>query len=274
MAWQLLAGAALGALAGSQPSRTTTSGTNTSTVQLQDINKLNVGRSDLEKITDQAQLTGFQDLQTLVNMGPGAEAIQADTQFQRQFGDFLSQMFQSGGVPTADQINQANQFAGQIFAPQRTAMQQAFQDQITQAQRLAARMGRPGTDPILLNKLAQEQTRQQAMLEAEQGAFAANFAQQLPQQQMNIGAMLSQLRGGLALQALQNRQMMLALGNQLTNSERQFRLATATRTGTNNQTQTGGGGLAGGIAGALTGAGAFTSLANFMQPTRSGGTGV
>lgn len=97
----------------------------------------------------------------------------------------LLQSYSQGGfLPTAQDTATAQQFATSQFGAQRVAMNQAFQDQLTQANRQAALSGRGVNDPILRAKLAQEQTRQSASLDAQQNAFAMNYAQQMPQQRL------------------------------------------------------------------------------------------
>lgn len=251
--WGALLGAGLGAIAGSQGKQA--SSTSVQSMQLQDIDKLNQGRSALEATTDQASLTGFRDLQSLLQAGPGQAEVAAGLGAQQDFASRIQQVLNQGGVDIAG----GQQFAQQIFAPQQVAMQQAFQDQEIQANRLAARLGRPGTDPILRNKLAQEQTRQQAALQAQQGAFAAQQAREIPRMQLGYAEALAGVRSGLASQAFQNRQALMQMGQQLTASERQYRMGTATTT--NQQQQSSGGGLGGAIAGGLAGIGAAPQFA-------------
>jgi hypothetical protein len=112
-------------------------------------------------------------------------------------------------------------------------------------------MGRSLNDPILAAKLAQEQTRQGAMLEANQGSFAQQFALAQPDRRLGYANQRANILGGLATQAMSNRQALAAMGEGILQREREFRLATANRSGTN--TNTSGGGVAGGIGGALAG---------------------
>lgn len=251
------AGAVLGGLAGAQGSKQSTTGSTTSTVRLRNIADLNKGRSALETAGDDASLAQFNQLAGLVTAGPNQTVVSDAMAWDQNFGAQLQSMLNG---PTGAQVGQANQFAQDIFAPQQLAMQQGFQDQGVQANRLAARLGRAGNDPILRAKLAQEQTRQSAMLNSQQGSFAAQYAQQMPQQFMQMGSALSNLKNGLATQAFQNRQALLTLGQQLTQGERNYRLNTATRTGDSTSVTSGGGGMAGAIGGAMAGAGGAMDL--------------
>lgn len=164
-------------------------------------------------------------------------------------------MAELGQMPNQNRIDQANQFATQMFAPQQEALNQAFEQQsITAAQR-AAQLGRSSADPILAAKLAQEQIRMQRSFDAEKGAFAASEAVNAPARlfQNQLGAL-----SGLSGQAIQNRQAVYSLGSDFANNLQQYRLATATRTGQSSGTQSmeSGGGFKGAITGMLGGAGA------------------
>ncbi len=221
--------------------------------------------SDLEKQAREAQGVQFQDLLKLLG-GQSISDIQAQqgqvSQAQGGLDQLLAAFAQSGGMPSQTQVGQAQQYAQQMFAPQQVAMQQAFQDQSTAASQQAARMGRSfGNDPILRARLAQEQTRQQAQLGAQQGAFAAQYAQQLPGQAIGAHEALINLRQGIASQAMQNRLNLLNLGSQLQNQERNFRFNTASRT----TSQEGGGGIKGAIGGAFAGVGAGLSAYGKMK---------
>jgi hypothetical protein len=134
------------------------------------------------------------------------------------------------------------------------AQQQAFQDQLTAANRQAAISGRGMNDPILRARLGQEQTRQQGLLEAQQGAFGSQLALALPTQRAGFAEQR-------ANQALRNQAALFEAGQSALGQERQFRLASGTRFGT----QTSGGGVGGAISGALGGAGAGLGIANLFQ---------
>lgn len=185
--------------------------------------------SDLERQALEVQQSQLGDLRGLVGLGPGRQDVKAGLEAQNNLAAFLSQLQQTGGLPGQEDITAAQTYAGQIFAPQRVAMQQAFQEQGQQQAQLAARLGRRVNDPILQAKLAQSQTQQSAMLEAQQGAFAAEQARNLPLQRLQFASQLAQLRGGLATQALQNRLTLAGLGSQFAQQQQQFRVNTATR---------------------------------------------
>lgn len=120
------------------------------------------------------------------------------------FRDLVNQYLKSGG-PSQQDISGAQKFTQDIFAPQSVAMQQAFQQQSQQNNRLATRLGRSADDPILAAKLAQEQTRQLQQFESQKTAFSAQNAQDRMGQQLSLSELLRN-------QALQNRQMIAGFG--------------------------------------------------------------
>jgi hypothetical protein len=206
--------------------------------------------------------SSIQDMQGLVGAGPGMQDVQAGLTSQRDLAAMLQQYAQSGGLPGEQDINTSNNIAGKLFQAQRLGLQQNFDDQSVEASRASALMGRTSSDPILRAKLAQEQTRQAGMLDAQQGAFSQQFALNLPGQRMGYAQQRAGLLGGLATQAMANRQALAGLGEALQTNERNFRLATASRYG--NQNTQSGGGWAGGLTGALAGAGAGLGIVGMM----------
>lgn len=206
-------------------------------------------------------MNAYRSYGNMVNFGgPGQSDVAAGTDATRQFAQMLKQYSQNGAGPNADDISQGNSLAKNIFAPQQTALSQSFTDQGVAADRQAALMGRSVNDPILQAKLRTEQMRQSAMLGAQQGSFATQYAMQQPMQRLGFAQQHAGVMSGLATQAMQNRQALAAMGEGIMNNERQFRLATATRT----QNQQSGGGLGGAITGFLGGAGSGMNLANAM----------
>jgi hypothetical protein len=171
--------------------------------------------------------------------------------------------------PDAGDIQRGNSIADNMFRSQQLALNNMFQDQSVQANRQAALMGRSMNDPILAAKLAQEQTRQQGMLDAQKGAFGMNYAMN---NRMELLGQRANVLGGLASQALANRQNLAAMGEGIMNNERQFRLATATHYGT--QEQSSGGGLGGFLTGAIAGAGAGAKIAGGIPSFGGGGGGA
>lgn len=260
----------MGTIAGSQKDRSASFANtdSTRTVNLRSFDQLNQGRSGLEAAAYAGQLGQFNDLQNLLKFGPGQSEIQANTEFQNSFADQLQQLLRQSLNPTSSEISNNYSQAQQLFAPQQTALTQQFQDQNVASNRLAARLGRPGNDPILRNKLAQEQTRQQTMLNSQIGSYGMQLPELRGQQAMNLGGALSNLRSGLASQALQNRQTLLGMGSQLAEQERAYRLNTATTTGsqTTRGTETSGGGVKGAATGYQAGqAQTFQQAGQAMQ---------
>lgn len=246
------AGALLGGLAGAQGRTQTTS--------------INVGEANaLETQGYNTQLEQLKELEKMLGAGSGFTAADAGAASTgaRDLVTALQGALATGGMPTQADIASSNTLAQQLFAPQQTGLNQAFEQQRQMSSRQAARMGRASIDPVLTNLLSQDQTRQQAMLNAQQGQFATQFAQQMPQQRLALQSQLSQAQAGLASQALANRQALLSLGQQLTQSERNWRLGTASQTSSQP-----GNFLTGAIAGAGTGFGTYTNLMNAFSNAR------
>lgn len=254
-------GAVLGGIAGAGGKKSSSSGSSTSTVNLRNFEDINKGASALENAAYQGQLSGYQDLSSLVGAGPGMSDVMANQSFQNQFASQLQQLLSQASTRQAPGQVQANfAEARDLFAPEQELLNQQFADANTSSNRLAARLGRAGNDPILRNKLFQEQTRQQSLLNAQIGSYGRQLPDIQANRIMQLGGSLSNLRQGLATQALQNRQTLLGMGNQLAQAERQYRLDTATRTNATQSTEKSGGGIGGAITGALGGASAFMGL--------------
>jgi hypothetical protein len=240
----------LGALAGAQKDKAKTS------------SGIDVGQaSALERQGSSAVGGAFGQLQAFANAGPGQQDVSNSVNASRDLATLLQQMQASGGMPGQEDVNTANTTAANLFQARQLQLQQAFGDQTTQANRQAALMGRSTNDPILRAKLAQEQTRQQALLGAEQGAAAQQLALQLPGQRLQYASSRAEVLGGLAQQAMANRQAILALGSGIQEQERTWRLNTGTRWGT----QESGGGLKGAVSGGLAALGAGMSAAGSLM---------
>jgi hypothetical protein len=216
--------------------------------------------SELETRAGATSLDSLNQLQQMVNAGPGQGDIAAGASSQRDLAELLKQLMGSGGLPSQADTTAAQQYAGQAFQGQQTSLNNAFQDQRVQASRAQARSGRGSFDPVLQNKLAQEQTRQQGQLSADQGSFAAQFAQQLPSQRAQYATQFAGVQSGLASQAMQNRQTLLGLGQQLRTGEQNFRLGSATTVSSTPQQGGFGGFLTGALSGGATGVKAFNGF--------------
>jgi hypothetical protein len=192
----------------------------------------------------------------MVKAGPGDSDVRAAYGAQKSLADLLLEL-QTNSQPGYKDIEQANSLATNLFQARRLGLQNSFQDQLTQANRSAALMGRDMNDPILRAKLAEAQTRQSSMLDAEQNVFATQQAMNSPFQRFNIAAQRTNLLSGLATQAMQNRQALLGLGSNLMASERQWRMGIAPKT---NYSESGGG-AKGAILGGMAGFGAGMQMA-------------
>lgn len=216
-----------------------------------------------EKFAGQTEQDALRALQGMVNAGPGQSDVSASLGASRGLASLLSQMQASGGMPNQMQTSQAQSIMQQMFQPQQVALQQNLDSQRTQANAAAGRMGFAGNDPFLQARLASEQTRQQALLNAQQGAAAQGLAMEMPGRQLDFANQRANVLGGLASQALQNRQTLLSLGNTLKQQERDFRLQTATRT--QKEILSPGQRVSNAIAGFSSGLGAGASIAGGIQ---------
>lgn len=231
-----LTGGILGGIAGGQGS-TTSQGL-----------RVNLApESELEKYTGNMLQGGLKDLQSLVNVGPGQQDVQAGVNSQRALAELLKQLQQTGGAPQAQDLSNANSFVNSLFAPQQQALQQQFADMQVQGNRSMAKMGRGPGDVVMQNKLNQEFARQMQGLQSQMTAGTAQYAQQFSDNRLNFANQFAQVNSGLASQALANRQALMGMGSQLRSSEQNFRAGTASK----EMTTSSGGGLMGTISGAL-----------------------
>lgn len=198
-------------------------------------------------------------LQALFSKGATSKDYATAVQSQRDLAKLLGEMQSTSGLPTEQDIDTANRIASQLFGARQTALQQLFEDQTTEANRLAARLGRPVNDPILQAKLRTGFIRQQDLVNAEQNAAAQNLALQLPGQRLGFAQAQSQILSALGDQAVSNINYLLSLGNQIANQERNFRLQTGERYSSGSIKE--GGGIGGAITGAIGGIGAGLEIA-------------
>jgi hypothetical protein len=218
--------------------------------------------SDFEK-----QLRGnidsqYKGMEGLVNQGPGMFDVQDSRNSSQALATMLQQYSQNGGRPMQSDLSEANSYAQQVMQPQMVAAQEQYRQQGQGALALADQLGRPGSDPILQNKMSQYQGHSTAMMQAQQGAIGAQYAQQLPGQRIGYMQDANAIKGQLAMQAMSNRQALLGLGSQLQNQEREWRKTTANKWSTQTG-ESGGGPLAAlGMGAAMTGT-VFKGLSAF-----------
>lgn len=256
-----LAGAAIGGVGAAllQPGEQTTTSTS----------RVNLGQANRQEVQGfEVQQQQFNSLQDLLQAGTGREDVLNAFNAQRDLAALFGTAAESGGLPSQVDITASQDIANNLFGAQRVQQQQAFNEQRTQADRQAALLGRQVNDPILRARLAQQQTEQSAVLAAQQGATAQQLALALPQQRLNFASQRAQILGGLGSQAIANRQALLNLGAGIGQQERDFRLQTADRTG--SQTTPGastGQRIGAALTGAIGGAGAGLSLGSaFAAP--------
>jgi hypothetical protein len=229
---------------------------------------MNLGRASPEEERARAQMMAmFGQLGGMVGAGPGMQDVTAATGAGRDLASMLQQMQQNGGLPSDEDVTAGGSLATKLFGGQREQMRQAFADQLTSANQQAALSGRSLNDPILRNKLAQEQTRQSSLLSANEGSLATQLSMNLPGQRLGFAQQRAGVLGGLATQAMANRQALAAMGSSIQDSERNFRMNTATKYGNT----TSGGGLKGLLEGGVAGAGMGMGLAGMFGGGGGGG---
>lgn len=152
-------------------------------------------------------LAGFQ--------GALGNEVAMGSQASLDYANLLGDYSKGGFLPGEGDIKTANELADKLFAARKVAQTQAFSDQLTQANRQAALSGRGVNDPILKAKLAQEQTRQGDLLNAEQGSFSAQFAQSLPFQRAQFAGQRADVLNQRGQQALGNQLQLAQLGSGL-----------------------------------------------------------
>lgn len=233
---------------------------------------------DLENQAGTTAGNAMDNYGSMVNAGPGQQDVTAGTDATRSFAQLLQQFGNGGYMPTQQDYGYAQGMTNSVFAPQQTQLQQSFVDQGVQANRAAARMGRAGNDPVLLAKLAQEQTRQQSSLDAQKTSYFSQTANQMPQMRLNYAQQYATVSQGLASQALANRQALFSMGSQLRGQEQNFRTGNASTA--QNNSGTAGNPLAGALAGAGMGANMYSASnrpssapPSTYQPSYYGGSG-
>lgn len=202
------------------------------------------------------------DFQGLVGAGPGQQDVSASVAAQRQLADMFQSATETGFMPTSADITQTQGLASMLMSPEQVMLNQMFEDQRTQSSQQAAMMGRGPLDPVLSNKLAQSQAREQALLGARQGALGTELAMMLPSQRIQAAQGLAETTGNLANQAFANRMNLMQLGSGLLASERQFQVSTSEQWG--RQSGSSGGGLGGAVGGAMAGIGGGLQLASMF----------
>lgn len=269
--WQMAVAAGLGGILGG------VAGAQKDVVEQKSSSGIDLGRmSGRERTANQGVSSDYDFLRALVGAGPGGADVTASLGASRDLASMLEAFKREGGAdPTANDISRSDSLADMLFKSQRVQMEQAFGDQTTQANRQAALMGRNVNDPILKAKLAQEQTRQSAMLGAQQGSWATQYAMQQPMQRLGFAEQLASVRGGLASQAMANRQALMAAGQGIQQNERNWRLAKAERWNTGEQSSGGGikGAITGGLAGMSTGMSMMSGMGGMGAMGAGGGFG-
>lgn len=211
--------------------------------------------------------TGSQKQQSLVDVGPAGTLEKRFTAEEAklfdQLGIDISNLsgIQSKGASLADQIaalagqpieaqlTEADISAGKKLAEAFTAeeslgLQQSYEQQLAEANRLATRLGRSTVDPILQAQLRKTVMQQQQQLGAKKTSLSSQYALQNLQQRLGaresqVSLLSKALTGqeqqfGQNLKALQAQFSRATLAGDITGREQQFRLGAAGRTTTQN----------------------------------------
>lgn len=251
-----IAGGVAGA-AGNNSSKSDTSGMNLAPA------------SDLENKASGTVSSSLDEYLKLAGAGANSTDVSNSLTASRSLSDLLGQYAQSGGLPDSNDIASGNSLAANLFQARRESLNQDFVNQNTEAERLAARLGRPVNDPVIQAKLRMGQVNANASLAAEQGDTATQIAMGLPGQRLNYSGQQVSLLDSLASQAFKNRAAILEAGSSIMNNERNFRTTTAQKYGTSTVNQ--GGGLGGAISGALGGIGTGLKIGNAFGMDVGGG---
>lgn len=212
---------------------------------------------------------GYSGFAQMVNAGPGQEDYTNGVQAQRDLATTYQNYANGGFLPNAQDQSTSNNLAASLFGQQRVGLQQSMVQATQNANMSAAAMGRDTNDPILQAKLQTNYANQSAMLNAQQGAAASQFAMQMPGQRLQYQQAYASQMGGLATQAMSNRQALAAMGDGILQQERNWQYQSGTHWG--NQTQESGGGVKGAINGGLAGLGAGMSAVGGMGGGATGG---
>lgn len=202
-----------------------------------------------------SSLAALQAYRNLVGVGPNATDVSASLDASRGFANQLNNISSSGLYDMAA----GNRLAQQQFGGQRQAMEQQFQDQMTQANRSAAMSGRSSNDPILRARLAQEQSRQSAMLNAQQSSAAVDLGRQSTTDMLGLQGQRVGLLQGLSDQAFGNQQNLFGMGSSALQQDFGRQLASA------QYEQSRGGGIGGALTGMAAGAGAGAQMGQGMN---------
>lgn len=266
-----IAAAIAGGVAAAVPKTKETESETTSGVKMDD-------KNTLEQVSEGIQVLGLADLSRLV---AGGGEVGVANKASNEFADLLKGYSNKDLTPTGEDQARAQTLASNLFRPQQVGLEQTFESQLQQANQQAALMGRDVNDPILRAKLAQEQSRQQALLTAQQGAYGIQYAENAPRERMQRELSLmgnrQELLQGLAANALRNREALVSMGSQIGATEFNKRLSTAERWQKTKGKETTGGSpgeiASGAIAGGVQGFASGLSMGSSFGSMGGGGGG-
>jgi hypothetical protein len=231
--------------------------------------------SEFERMLRERNQGQYGDMNKFLQAGIDPNAMSNAAGTDRGLADMLRQYSQTGGQPNTQDWNNANEFASQAFAPQQLQMNYDFDQQNIQAKQMAAKMGRSANDPQIQAQLAQQQSQMAGQLNQAQSQYASNFALAQPRQRLGYTSQLADVNRSRASMAMQNQQTMLGMSSQNLGMERDWRLQTGGRFG--SQVQESGGGLKGALTGfmgvASTALGGYSAFSGGGKPQQQQGYG-
>lgn len=226
--------------------------------------------SELEKKAEGLSLDQLNQLQALIGAGPGMGEVRGANSANSQLLQLLQSFSQGGFLPNQQDFMQARQYTNDIFAGQQEDLNQMFEQNRVMADRRAASMGRSKIDPVLQNMLFQQNNQAQRSLDSQKQSAFAQYASQLPMQRLQFTQAFQGLSQGLASQALQNRQALLNLGQNIQTGQQNFRANSAEQVQTSSTPGSFSNALLGGLAGLGSGMEAAPKLSAAFSGIGSG----
>lgn len=201
--------------------------------------------ADLDRML-RGMLPQLQDISSVY----GVKDVKASRKANLDLAEMLKRMANGEFLPSGQDFLTARAQSQDLLAGQRMGMQNAFQNQMVQANRNAASMGRSTNDPILQAQLRNSQMQMQNELLGQETALTREIASSLPMQRLQYTSQRAGVLGDMADQASNLRMSLMGMGTNLQNLNNQMRIAGSTTTNLSG----------GGMKGMLTGGAAGMSM--------------
>lgn len=236
-----LGGALLGGIAGAQGQQATQRRTIGPESGLSKYIRNDIFQPQLGQLESFADVFGLQD-------------VQAGRQGQLDLAQMLQGLSESGGLPTAQDIQTARGSASNLLAGERASLQNSLSRAQEQSNRQAVQMGRSTNDPILQAQLRRQGIEAEREIAGRETALTQQIGSSLPFQRLQFQQQRAGVLQGIGSQASTMRSNLLNLGTNIQNMENAIRLGQQTTSFSQ------GGGMQGALTGALGGAGAGLGL--------------